>query len=67
MAVDYLTLDEAAEICSVHRNTVRRWISAGLLPARKFGKSRTSPVRISRAALERSGYALGARKGKEGA
>lgn len=34
---DLIGLPEAAELIGVHYRTVRRWISAGLLPATRVG------------------------------
>lgn len=36
--IDYLTLDQAAAELGVHRDTVRRAISSGKLPAKRFGR-----------------------------
>lgn len=33
----WLSLDQAAEVCGVSTKTVRRWISAGILPAYRLG------------------------------
>lgn len=34
-----LTLDEAAQVLRLHRLTVRRYITTGLLPAAKMGRA----------------------------
>lgn len=47
----YISMDEAAEILDLSRDTIRRMIRRGELEARKFGKS----VRITVASLEAAG------------
>lgn len=37
MNANYLTVDEAAEFAGVSTRTIRRWISAGVLPAKRMG------------------------------
>ncbi len=44
----FLTTDEAAELLSVHTNTILRWIKTGKLPSSKIG----SQYRIPREAIE---------------
>lgn len=47
----YCTMDDAATVLDVSRDTIRRMIRQGDLEARKFGRS----VRISLDSLERAG------------
>lgn len=44
-----MTISEAAEVCGVHAETVRRWVRAGDLQAAKFGRE----YRISKTELAR--------------
>ena len=37
MNANYLTVDEAAEFAGVSTRTIRRWISKGILPAKRMG------------------------------
>jgi excisionase family DNA binding protein len=52
-----LTVKEAAERKRVHPETIRRWIAAGYLPARRIGPGL---VRIDPADLDKLGEELGA-------
>ncbi len=45
----WVTVNQAAEITNVHANTIRNWISQGLLPAHRIGERL---VRISKADLD---------------
>jgi excisionase family DNA binding protein len=47
-AGQYLTIKEAAELARVSRDSLRRWIGAGRLTARRAGRE----LRIERSALE---------------
>ncbi len=46
------TIKEACAELKVCRKTLEKWIRSGELQATKFGTSRTSPVRITRGAIE---------------
>lgn len=47
----YCTMDEAAQVLDLSRDTIRRMIRQGDLEARKFGRS----VRITIESLDRAG------------
>lgn len=36
---EYITVEELAKIANVHTETVRRWLKAGKIEGKKFGKS----------------------------
>lgn len=55
MPAAYLTIPEVADLLRVDERTVRRWISAGELPARRYGRR---AVRIREADLEAFGRPL---------
>lgn len=40
------TVKEAAEMLSVHPNTIRKWVQSGKLPAQRFGQ-RTIRINLS--------------------
>lgn len=48
---EWITVEQAAELLSVHDQTVRRWLRAGRLPGRLL--SRRAGYRIRRADVER--------------
>jgi excisionase family DNA binding protein len=51
-ADDLLTIAEVARRCAVNRGTVRRWISAGKLPACRLGDGPSTHIRVTRFDLE---------------
>ena len=48
---EYLTVAEAADLFRVNRSTIRRWISAGKLPASRVGARRLALRRADLAKL----------------
>ncbi len=50
-----LTIDQAAERLQVSTRTVRRWITEGVIPARRLGRR---AVRIAEEDLEAAGRPL---------
>ena len=42
---DWITADEVADLFGVHRNTVREWAIAGLIPSRVLPSGRRRYVR----------------------
>lgn len=52
MATQWLTIDEAAQVCGVHRRTVYRWLREGRLVVVRTPSGR---VRIDAACLLREG------------
>lgn len=61
----WLTVIDAASVVGVTPATVRRWVAAGLLPARRLGPSRR--ILIDPADLERLMVPNGASADDEGA
>ena len=49
----YITRKEAAKIVGTSERTIDRWIRDGTLPARKFGNSKNSLVKILKADFEK--------------
>lgn len=48
MSTNWTTIADAADELGVHRNTIRRWIASGRLPAYRAGRS----IRIKSADLD---------------
>ncbi len=59
-AVNELSIRQAADEKGVHPHTIRRWIAAGILPARRVGPRL---IRITAADLERVGHDIPAARG----
>ncbi len=55
MSSDYLSITQVAELLNVHRNTVVNWVTAGTIPAQKFG----GVWRILRSDVEKMGESNG--------
>lgn len=51
----YISQQQAADALGVHIRTIRRWIAAGDLPARRFGRQ----IRIRPEDLEKVGRQIG--------
>ena len=49
----YISRKEAAKIVGVDERTIDRWIRDGTLPARKFGNSKSSLVKILKTDFEK--------------
>ena len=60
---EYLTVAEAAALIRVNRSTIRRWISAGMLPASRVGARRLA---LRRADLVKLVTPLAPRPGEQG-
>ena len=62
---EYLTLQEAGDVLHVSKQTIRRWVDEGEIPAFKLGIAKSSPVRLRRSDIDafvdrhRRGAALG--------
>lgn len=54
---DMLTPSQVARLIGLHRNTVRNWVNAGLLPAVKVG--RRGDLRVPRSEAERVRVMIG--------
>ena len=50
---EWWSVEEVANYFRVNRETVRRWVRGGKLPAAKPGGGRTSPLRIHQVEVER--------------
>lgn len=64
-AKEYYSINEAAEILSVHPNTIRNWIRSGALPAGRAGYQWRIAEEDLRAIVEPKNRVSGAPKREE--